>query len=374
MWERCAVVLALAASLTVGVAAQSKKADAAAALFADSRIHTLRLELPPGSLTALKQNSREYVRGTLSDGTLVLRDVGVRLKGHSSFQTLDKKPAMTVKFNEFVSKQEFHGMTKVSLNNSAQDASYVRELLATELYRDAGIPACRVTHVRVQLNGRDLGYYILAEAINKNFLKREFGSAAGNLYEGETRDIDQPLDQENGDDTSQRDLKALVAAAKAPVSERKNKLEAVLDVDQFSSFLAMEMITAGISGYAYMRNNYRVFHHPRTDKFVFLPHGLDATFGSAGLKPPTTSLVVKSLWELPEFQSQYYAKVGDLAARIWGVETLTNRVDSAVSRLIANAPDKTISVHLEREAKTLKYQIIQQQQFIASELKRQPKN
>jgi spore coat protein CotH len=370
MWERSAFLLVLAASLVVAGAAESRKADAAAALFTDAKIHTLRIDLPESSLAALKQGNRDYVRATVSDGDSVLRNVGVRLKGHSSFQPIDKKPSLTLKFNEFVSGQAYYGLTKVALNNSAQDASYVRELVAAQLYRDAGIPACRSTHVRVQLNGRDLGFYVLGEAINKNFLKREFGSAAGNLYEGESRDVDQKLEQENGDDPTQNDLKALVSAARAPVGQRMEKLAGVLDVDQFTSFLAMEMITSGINGYAFMRNNYRIYHHPKTDKLIFLPHGLDATFGSAGLKPPTASLVVKSLWELPEFQKQYYARVGDFASKLWRADALTNQVGAAVAKLVAAAPDRAVATQIEREAKTLRYQIGQQQQFIASELKR----
>ncbi len=370
MWERVFILLAVAASLVTTGAAESKKSDGADALFNDTTIRTLRIELPEASLLALKQSSREYVRATVSEGDLVLRNVGVRLKGHSTFQTIDKKPALSLKFNEFVTGQEFHGLSKIALNNSAQDTSLVRELLAAELYRDAGIPACRVTHVRVQLNGRDLGFYVLAEAINKSFLKRAFGSAAGNLYEGETKDVDQKLEQENGDDKSQSDLKALVAAAKSPAKERMQKLRAVLDVDAFASFLAMEMITGGINGYTFMRNNYRVYHQPKTDKLMFLPHGLDATFGSAGLKPPTTSLLVKSLWELPEFQNQYGVRVRELAEKVWRVDILTNRVTSATSRLIAAAQDRALAGQIEREAKTLRYQIAQQQHFMASELQR----
>jgi spore coat protein H len=370
MRERFAFLLAIATSLMVVGAGESRKADAAEALFTNGTIRTVRIDLPEASLASLKQSNRDYVRATISDGDLVLRNVGVRLKGHSTFQPIEKKPALALKFNEFVSGQEYHGLTKVALNNSAQDASYVRELLAAQLYRDAGIPACRLTHVRVTLNGRDLGFYILAEAINKNFLKREFGSAAGNLYEGETKDIDQKLEQENGDDQSQADLKALVKAARAPAAERLEKLNRILDVDQFTSFLAMEMITSGINGYTFMRNNFRIYHHPKTDRLLFLPHGLDATFGSAGLKPPTTSLVVKSLWELPEFQSQYYGRVGDLAAKLWRVDVLTNRVTVAVERLLAATPDRALASQIEREARTLRYQIGQQQQFISSELKR----
>ena len=350
--------------------AAEKKSDIADALFGDTNVHTLRLELPYASLAALKQGNRDYVRATLQDGNQVLRDVGIRLKGHGTFQPIDKKPAFTLKLNEFVSGQAYHGLNKLVLNNSSQDASYVRELTAAQLYRDAGIPAARGTHVRVQLNGRDLGFYVLVEAMNKSFLKHELGSGSGNLYEGETKDIDQKLDQENGDDLSQSDLKALVAAARAPLSERMARLGKVLDIDEFASFLAMEILTAGIDGYAFNRNNYRIYHHPKTDKLMFLPHGLDATFGSTSFQPPTGSLLVKALWDLPDFQQKYHARLGELAEKIWRVDVITNRVNAAVARLVAAAPDKPLVEQLEREAKTLRYQIEQQARFIDVQSKR----
>jgi spore coat protein H len=367
--KRWSIILALVASLACGVAAE-KKSDAAEALFRDTKVRTLSIDIPVTGLSSLKQGNPSYVRGTVRDGEVVLREVGIRLKGHGTFQPIDKKPAFALKFNEFVSGQEYNGLSKIALNNLALDASCVRELLAAQLYRDAGIPAARGAHVRVQLNGRDLGFYMLVEAMNKGFLKRELGNGGGNLYEGETKDIDQKLDQENGDDTSQNDLKALVRAVKALAGERFSKVQAVLDVDQFTSFLAMEMLTAGIDGYTFKRNNYRIYHHPKTDKLMFLPHGLDATFGSASFKPPTSSLLVKALWELPEFQQQYNARLGELADKIWRVDVLTNRVNAAVAKLVAAAPTRAVADQLEKEAKALRYQIEQQEHFIRSELKR----
>jgi spore coat protein CotH len=373
MRKRCSISLFIGAALLTGYAAE-KKGDAADALFRDTAIHTIRIEIPPSGLSKLTQGNRDYVRATVRDENVTLRDVGVRLKGHGTFQPVEKKPALAMKVNEFVSGQEYRGVSKFVLNNSATDASYTREWLASQLYREAGIPAARITHVRVELNGRDLGFYVLAEAMNKNFLKREFGHGSGNLYEGETKDIDQRLDQENGDDTSQSDLKALALAAQAPAAQRMTKLRSLLDVDEFASFLAMEMLTAGIDGYTFTRNNYRIYHHPKTDKMMFVPHGLDATFGSASFKPPTNSIVVRALWELPEFQQQYRARLAELAKKVWRVDDLTNRVNTAIGRLTAARADRAFASSLEEEGRRLRYQIEQQYRFIQAELKQTPQN
>ena len=360
----------LATALPAAHAAASKKGDATDLLFRDPIIRTLRIDIPPDGLAALKLGNRDYVRATLSEGSLVLRDVGIRLKGHSTFQPVDKKPAFAIKVNDVVAGQEYHGLSKLMLNNSAQDPSYLREVLAAQLFRDAGIPTARATHARVQLNGRDLGLYVLTEGMNKSFLKREFGGAGGNLYEGESKDIDAKLDQESGDDATQMDLQALAAAARAPASERMQKLRGLLDVDEFTSFIAMEMLTSSIDGYTFRKNNYRVYHLPKTDRLAFLPHGLDATFGSAGFEPTQDSLLVKAMWELPEFQKQYRARLGELAAKVWQVPVLTNRVSILAAKLVAATPNPTAARQIEEEARKLRFQIVQQEQLVAMELKR----
>ncbi len=368
MWKRAIILLALIVSLAPLRAAN--KSDASEPFFNEGRVHTLQIEVPAASLSAFKLGQRDYVRATVRDGTTTWRDVGVRLKGHSTFQPIDRKPGLSLKFNEFTSGQEFHGLSKVNLNNCLQDPSYMREVLAAQLFHDADLPAARVASVRVQLNGRELGFYNLVEGVNKSFLKREFGFAGGNLYEGETKDIDQHLDQENGDDVSQKDLLALVAAARAPRADRLMKISAVLDVDQFARYLALEMLLGSVDGYAFTKNNYRVYHQPKTGRMLFMPHGLDATFGKTVVTPPQDSLLVKALWELPEFEKNYRASLQELEAKVWLVETLTNRLGALAQKLVAAAPDRATATQIEDEARKLRVQIVQQPELIAAELQR----
>lgn len=368
MWKGAITLLALVVALAPLRAAN--KSDASEPFFNEGRVHTLQIEVPASSLPAFKLGQRDYVRATVRDGTTTWRDVGVRLKGHSTFQPIDRKPGLSLKFNEFTSGQEFHGLSKVNLNNGLQDPSYLREVLASQLFHDAGLPAARVACVRVQLNGRELGFYNLVEGVNKGFLKREFGFAGGNLYEGETKDIDQHLDQENGDDVSQKDLLELAAAARTPRADRLMKLSAVLDVDQFTRYLAMEMLLGSVDGYAFTKNNYRVYHQPKTGRMLFMPHGLDATFGKTVVTPPPGSLLVNALWELPEFQKSYRASLQELETKVWQVEMLTNRLAALAQKLIAAAPDRATATQIEDEARKLRVQILKQPELIAAELQR----
>jgi hypothetical protein len=213
-----------------------------------------------------------------------------------------------VKFDEFVEDQTYRGLKKVMFNNSAQDSTYLAEMLATQLFDDAGVPAARVTHARVRLNGRDLGLYVVIEAMNKDFLKRHFGSGKGNLYEGYLQDVNGRLEQDNGEDETRADLQALNEACTIQdPTERWERLNEILDVDRFLSFIAMELLTTHWDGYLIHINNYRLYHDPKTEKMVFITHGLDWAFRrpNVSLDPPLKSAVARAVLTTQQGQEGY---------------------------------------------------------------------
>jgi hypothetical protein len=253
-----------------------------------------------------------------------------------SFQGLDAKPSFAVKFDEFVPDQEYMGLQKIMLNNSSQDGSYLAELMGLSLFRDAGLPTARVTHGYVQLNGRDLGLYVLIEAMNKDFLRQHFKSPKGNLYEAYLHDIDGNMDQDNGEDTQQTDRKALLEATKiSDPAKRLDALHKLLDVDRFISHIVLEMFTSHTDGYALNRNNYRMYHDPVTGKFVFITHGIDWAFGNTGVSiwPPMNSLLVKAVLQTPEGRKTYRERVGHLYTTVFKLDVLNKRLDEAAAKL-----------------------------------------
>src|SRR5437867_574567 len=87
--------------------------------------------------------------------------------------------AAAPKVDKWANGQRFHGLQKISLNNSVQDASLVSHKFSRELYTHVGVPVPRAGHTRVELNKRDLGLYVLTEGWNKQFLKRHFKNTKG---------------------------------------------------------------------------------------------------------------------------------------------------------------------------------------------------
>lgn len=320
---------------------KANKGDFSDALFAtNAPILTYDITIADRELTALQKDDRSYARGDVTVGTKVLRDVALRVKGNGSRRPLQEKPSLVLKFDHYTPEQEFFGLTKIALNNSSQDGTFLADYMANAMFADADIPVSRVTHARVKLNGRELGLYVLVEMHNKEFLKRWFRNSEGNLYEAYVADIDTPMDQDGGEDRSQNDRKRLEAVLKIPDSaERWTKLHEVLDVDRYIAHLVCELFTTHTDGYAMNRNNYRIYHNPETDRFTFLGHGMDWAFANTGTKmdPPQNSLVTKAVLTTLEGYRLFKERRLTLFTNVFQTEMMTNRVNMAVARLVAQA-------------------------------------
>lgn len=310
----------------------------------------LELEIPPDSLAVLREYNQVWrekrpervdVRIHVREGGRVYTNVAAHLKGSYSFQSIDNKPSLTLKFDEFAPDQRFHGLKKIHLNNSVQDPTYVCESFARELFNDLGVPSARAGHALVTLNGRSLGMYVLVEGANKQLVKRHFASTTGNLYDGGSGgDVTKALETDSGENPDDRtDLTNLVRAAREPVpAKRLERLREVLDVDRFMTFAAIEAFIVHWDGYAIGCNNYRLFHDVARDKMVFMPHGLDQLFGISSspmlsITPPFKGMVARALFSVPEARHAYLERLRALSTNELRPSELHGRVDRIAARI-----------------------------------------
>jgi spore coat protein CotH len=308
-------------------------------VFSEAAVRHFDIQIGPAEWDSLKKDKNTYVRAAVTVGHERFKEVGVRLKGQGSFRPLEDRPSLALKFDEFVEDQKFCGLTKIMLNNAYQDRSYLSEYICTSLYRDAGVPVGRVTFATVELNERDLGFYVLIEAMNKVFLRQHFRNPNGPLYEAYAKDIDRTLDQDSGQPSDQSDVKRLLAAAQSPVEARIAALEQVLDVDNFLSSLAVCMLIAQHDSYALNHNNYRIYREPDSRRFTMIPHGIDGSFtqNTISLVPPPRHILTRAVVESPEGLARYKERVATLYTNVFKLEVISNRVQVASSRLTAAA-------------------------------------
>lgn len=253
-------------------------------IYDPAKLPRFDLELPPASVTALGQDPDTYVHGSLRYAGETVADIGVRIKGEGSLRTLKQKPAFKLKFDEFVEKQAFHGLRRMTLNNMVEDPSFLAERLAYHFFRLADLPAPRCNSALVYLNNEFLGVYANVEAEDKTFLRRWFANDGGNLYEEGQVDFEPgaeaKFDLETNEDVNDRtDLKALIAAVQgaAPATWLED-VGSSLDTKHFLAFTAAEGAVNQWDMYGYTvfyPNNFRLYSDPTSKKFVFLPWGMD---------------------------------------------------------------------------------------------------
>ncbi len=235
------------------VVAQNVRPGPGAELFRPGRVHRLKITIPSDGVSQLQTNARRYVSAEIQEGTNHFSRVWLHLKGATgSFRKLQDKPSLTLSFDKFETGQRFHGLSKIHLNNSVEDPSYLNEHVGTAIFLAAGVPAPRASHALVELNGRRLGLYVLKEGFTREFLGQHFEHPAGNLYEPiQGHDIDEELEKQLGASPEDRsDLEVLTAAARMPdLSRRWQRLRGVLDVDRFLSYMAGEIALGHRDGY-----------------------------------------------------------------------------------------------------------------------------
>ena len=324
-------------------AGKSADRDAEAAeLFRDGNIPRIQIEIPEAGLAVLRKyrwkwggndDERVPVSATVKEGKTVYTNVALRLKGAAgSFRSVDQNPGLTLNFDKWADGQRFHGLQKLSLNNSLQDPTFCSDKFSRELYLKVGVPVPRAGHARVFLNGRDLGLYVLTEGWNKQFLHRYFKDATGNLYDcGFAGDLSSPrMHVNSGDDpTNQVDRTTLVRAGNE--ASRKKSLKPVvpvLDIDRFIRLIVLDALTWNWDGYSIGHNNYRVFHDVESDKMIFMPHGLDQMFwrSDAPLMPGGNGSIAKAVLASAEGRRRYMAVVREFTGDFFNSTRLTERV------------------------------------------------
>lgn len=282
---------AAGASAHGGAAGTSSTPDLTDALYAPEAFPRLDIELPEASLATLAAVTDAedpaqdtYVSASLTYLDQTVTNIGLRIKGEGSFQNLDRKPALKIKFDEFVPEQSFIGLRRLTLNNAFEDPSFVAERLAYDVFRAAGLPAPRCNNASVYINGEYYGVYVNVEPEDKTFLRRWFPDDKGNLYEEGQSDFEPGAEEAFNLETNEllndrSDLTGLITAIDmASTDTFLDDIDAQLDTAQFLKFSAAEAAVNQWDMYAYTVfyvNNLRIYSDPTSGKFSFIPWGMD---------------------------------------------------------------------------------------------------
>ncbi len=311
----------------------------------------------PGALNRGVVEDYEYGAyfATVTVAGVAYQNVEIKKKGFiGSLSALRPSLRLDFKRGEDLSR----GLRRLTLNADVQDPSHVRECMAFELFSRAGIPASRCGLAHVTVNGKDLGTYSNVEPVREPMLRRHFSDGDGRLYEGTLADFDEAtwehIEAKNkAAENDRSDLRALVDALNEDDDALMAALEPLLDVAEFRDFWAVETLLGHWDGYAESANNYYLYHDPDTDRFVFLPWGVDQAFtgqrpfAASELYDPSTYVGAKlsrRLYAIPEQRELFRSRLAELTDALWDEPTLLERA-SAIAALAPDANADALAAH-----------------------------
>lgn len=343
-----------------------------AVLFAPNHLIQVEIEMAESDWDTLRHQGRstphtmsgcrdedfeyDYFQAVVTIDGQRYEKMAVRKKGFIGSLSVIR-PSLKLHFAHYpeVAGRTHSGMKRMTLNNDRQDPSHTHQSMAYTLFRLAGLVAPRCNHARVRVNGTDLGIYSNVEPIKKPFLARHFVSDGGNLYESNGRaDFAQGFKinyerktnelDDYGQPASRDDLDAVTEALTVDDAQLYDALDQVMDMDNFLSYWAMEVITGHWDSYTGNRNNHYIYNDPTTQKFYFIPWGTDGAFSDTHLllsSIPNSvyaySTLANRLYAYPGTRDQYRQRLQQLLDTVWDTDTLLAEVDRIDKLTGANA-------------------------------------
>ena len=322
-----------------------------------------------------------------------MTNVAVRYKGNGTYmnaQQTDKK-SFKVDLNEYVKGQKIGSVSKLNFHNNVTDASWMNEPLAHALYRDAGVPAPRSSYLRLDITAggtftnRFVGLYSIVENPDANWANHNFKTKEGLILKPVTR----TLFEYQGDDWSaykqaydakteitdkqkKRVIDFAKLVSKADDAEFAKRLPEFLDVDEFSRFMAVTVWISTMDSILTMGQNFLVYLHPVTQKFMFVPWDLDHAFGNfpmQGTQDQREQLSIDRPWtgenrllervmKVEAVNSAYRARLAEFQKTIFSPERLSAQVDRVAATIRTAVRDEDAD-KLERFEKVVAGEAVQ---------------
>lgn len=278
--------------------------------------------------------------------------VGIRYKGNSSlrnaYQSNTDKYPFKIDFDEFedtypaIKNQRFYGFKQLNLSNNYSDASFMREKVAADLFREFGVPSAHASFCAVYLdrgNGSNfIGMYSLVEEIDDSVPDTQFEDGEGNLYKpegtgatfasGSYNDAEMYL-KTNEDIGDYSDVRAFYDVLHdgdrvSNPEQWKSALESVFDVNQYLKYLAANGVIQNWDTYGRMTHNY--FLYNENGRLVWIPWDNNEAFqvGKMGgaLSLALTEVgsdwpIIRYIIDVPEYEEQYKVHLRNFADQVF---------------------------------------------------------
>jgi len=375
LWPRQLTLLAfLHAIAGVAVAQAGDRADEAFwnRVYQENHVLDVQIAMTREAWEAMQPRSRSasgfdneypYAKATLTVDGVELADAGLRFKGNSSYKFSSKslKRPLKIDTDRFVEGQKLHGRTRLNLSNAFLDSAFMKEKLAYELYRAAGLATPGVGWANVTLtvegvlNREPLGIYVIIEQVDGGFVERQFGNATKGslLMKPEGREVhdwkylgDDPAayDQYNiqtgrkNEELIRKFAGVLKLIESASDAEFGREIPERMDLEQFAGYLAVTSLLVNIDSYIGMYHNYYLLLDKADGRLRLLPWDVNEAFGTFNfdVNDATGRFQPQPVEELVEWDvNKPWRTSRRLVERLFETEYFPRLYRTALARLMA---------------------------------------
>ena len=159
-------------------------------LYDEAEVKEIRLYFPQANYwTLLTQNysSKKDLLASLSYNGETFDSIGVRFKGQTSYGMggNSQKKSFNITMDLVRPDQKLGGYKTLNLNNSFEDASFMREVFYYHNIRKHA-PSAQANFVRLYINDQDWGIYQNVQQLNKDFLEEWWFSNDGSNFRADS--------------------------------------------------------------------------------------------------------------------------------------------------------------------------------------------
>ncbi len=349
-----------------------------------------------GRMVEDDQQNPIWVEATIEFNGETWEHVGFRFKGNSSLRSSwgsgSQKLPFKLDFDQFeeiyeeISNQRFFGFKQLTFSSNFSDASYLREKIAADIFRQAGVPSAQTAFYAISIDfgqgAQYVGLYTAVEVVDDTLIQTQFSDASGNVYKpsgsaatfAEGTFNEEQYDKEtNQEDADYSDVQALLEVLHSEMRQNdaeawREQLESVFNVESFLQWLAVNSIMQNWDTYGSMAHNYYLYHDPRSDQLVWIPWDNNMAFSShqGGGRNPAGDDAAASLshenlgeqWPLisflladEEYRQEYVDCIQDVIEHVFLPEELEERLNE-LHELIAPFVQTEQEQQVEQETTT----------------------
>jgi len=323
-----------------------------------SNFPVYHLLISASNLQRLDSNpsSDDFVEATFVHNGTVYDGIRVRYRG--AWARSWPKKSWKIRFNK---GHYFQDQRTINLNSSWRDPAFMREKIAYDVFKWAGVPYCETKFVRLQLNGEFWGVFVEVEHPDKRYMRRN-NRPNGALYKANPGDNNRDervlgsyeeyvsaYDKHSREWEPYDDLITFIEELNA-ATDAEQFLQENLNIESFAGYMAANACIMNWDQFA--RNHYDLCDTEGTGKWEQAPWDLDRTMGDhwdgrfaaydlpllAGDRNHTVvsgwwNRVVDKFLSVPSYRNLHYRRLAEFLTTFYTEEKILKEIDYHYSML-----------------------------------------